>query len=226
MSRKVITILSGAGISRESGLQTFRDMDGLWEGYNVEEVCTPRALKNNPEMVLDFYNLRRKAVAEAQPNSAHFALADLEQFHEVRIITQNIDDLHERAGSTKILHLHGEIFVARSIEDSDLRQEIRGDIKVGDLASDGAQLRPHICFFQETPFNWDTARQWVTECNEFVVIGTSLNVYPAAGLVDIARNKPITIIDPNPPALNGVSTIALPATEGVPLYIKKLLELG
>src|SRR5437762_5838876 len=149
MSKKKLVILTGAGVSAESGLKTFRDNDGLWEGYNIEDVATPRAWKKNPQLVLDFYNQRRRTVAEAKPNEAHVGLAALEKKFDVHIITQNIDDLHERAGSTKVLHLHGEIFKMRSERNEDMIYDIRGDIKWGDKAEDGTQLRPHIVWFEE-----------------------------------------------------------------------------
>jgi NAD-dependent deacetylase len=147
--RKKIVVLTGAGISAESGLKTFRDSDGLWEGYEVSEVATPGAWRRNPALVLEFYNLRRKNVLEASPNKAHYGLAELEKDFEVQIITQNIDDLHERAGSTQIIHLHGEIFKMRSESNGGLIYDIRGDIQWGDRAEDGAQLRPHIVWFEE-----------------------------------------------------------------------------
>src|SRR3982750_4166850 len=144
MNKKHIVVLTGAGISAESGLKTFRDSDGLWMGYNIEDVATPRAFKKDPQLVLDFYNMRRREVAKALPNAAHIGLADLEKDFEVTIVTQNIDDLHERAGSTNVCHLHGEIFKMRSCENEFLISEIREDIKLGQLAADGSQLRPHI----------------------------------------------------------------------------------
>src|SRR4051812_7221105 len=149
MDKKKIVILTGAGISAESGLKTFRDSDGLWEGYDVTEVATPGAWRRDPKLVLDFYNMRRRNVAEANPNAAHIGLAELENYFDVHIITQNIDDLHERAGSTRVLHLHGEIFKMRSEADESLVYEIRNDINLGDTAEDGAQLRPHIVWFEE-----------------------------------------------------------------------------
>lgn len=221
-----IGVLTGAGISSESGIKTFRDADGLWAGYKIAEVCTPMALATDPTKVLDFYNMRRREVASVQPNDGHLALADLEAFAEVRIITQNIDDLHERAGSTSVLHIHGEIFVARSSKDFEIRQEVRGDIRVGDLASDGEQLRPHICFFHETPFDWEVALDICDWCDEFLVVGTSLNVYPAAGLIDIVRKKPITLIDPNPPNVSHtVQIIQENASVGIPIYVASMREV-
>src|SRR5688572_24954132 len=149
MAKRKLVVLTGAGISAESGLKTFRDSDGLWEGYDIEDVATPRAWKKNPQLVLEFYNYRRKNVSDASPNAAHTGLAELENDWDVHIITQNIDDLHECAGSTKILHLHGEIFKMRSERDEELVYPIRDDIKLGDLADDGAQLRPNIVWFEE-----------------------------------------------------------------------------
>lgn len=220
-----VVALTGAGISRESGLKTFRDEDGLWAGYSIEDVCTPRAFAQHPQRVLDFYNHRRQEVAKATPNAAHLALAQLAARHEVPIITQNIDDLHERGGSTDVLHIHGEIFKARSSFDFDVQQEIRGDISVGDLAADGHQLRPHICFFEETPYDWETAIQLAEDADVFVVIGTSLTVYPAAGLLDISRAKRRILIDPKPNfrGRGEIEVIAERATVGVPRLVAELL---
>src|SRR5438105_2406939 len=149
MMRKKLVVLTGAGISAESGLKTFRDTDGLWEGYDVHEVATPRGFAKNPELVLEFYNMRRKDVAASKPNAAHIGLAELEKDFDVTVITQNIDDLHERAGSSNVIHLHGEIFKMRSERDESLVKEIRGDISLGDMAGDGAQWRPNIVWFEE-----------------------------------------------------------------------------
>ncbi len=180
MCKKKLVVLSGAGISAESGLKTFRDSDGLWEGYDVTEVATPRAWRKNPQLVLDFYNMRRRDVAAAQPNTAHIGLAELEKYFDVTIITQNIDDLHERGGSTNVLHLHGEIFKMRSEKDEMIVKEIRGDIHLGDLAEDGFQYRPHIVWFEEPVPMIETAIEVVSTADIFVVVGTSLVVYPAA----------------------------------------------
>lgn len=220
-----IVALTGAGISRESGLKTFRDEDGLWGGYRIEEVCTPRAFADHPERVLEFYNFRRREVINAEPNAAHFALAELASKYSVSIITQNIDDLHERAGSENVLHIHGEIFKARSAYDVEVQNEIRGDIRLGDLADDGHQLRPHICFFEETPYDWDTAIQWAKSADIFLVIGTSLTVYPAAGLLDITIANRKILIDPRPNAegRGNLEVIAESATEGVPRLVAELL---
>lgn len=219
MSKKKIVVLSGAGISAESGLKTFRDSDGLWEGYNVTDVATPRAWKKDPAMVLEFYNQRRKNVLDAQPNAAHVGLAKLQDDFDVTIITQNIDDLHERAGSKKILHLHGEIFKMRSEHDESLVYDIRGDINMGDKAEDGAQLRPHIVWFEEPVPLIQLAVPVVLSADIFVVIGTSLVVYPAAGLVDYAPMEiPKYVIDkviPNTNSVYNVTNIEKPATQGI-----------
>lgn len=212
-------MLTGAGVSAESGLKTFRDSDGLWEGYNIEDVATPRAWKRNPQLVLDFYNYRRKNVLDAQPNAAHIGLAELEKNFNVTIITQNIDDLHERAGSTNVLHLHGEILKMRSEKDHELVYEIRGDIKLGDKADDGQQLRPHIVWFEEPVPKIEEAIPVVRNADVFVVVGTSLVVYPAAGLVNYAPwTIPKYIIDKRIPytsELMNITAIEKPATEGV-----------
>jgi NAD-dependent deacetylase len=224
MSKRKLVILTGAGISAESGLKTFRDSDGLWEGYDVTEVATPRGWRKNPELVLDFYNQRRKNVAEANPNAAHLGLAALEKDFDVTIITQNIDDLHERAGSKKIIHLHGEIFKMRSEWDEQLVYEIKGDIKLGDLAKDGAQLRPNIVWFEEPVPKIEEAIPVVGSADIFVVVGTSLAVYPAAGLLNYtAPGIPLFIIDKKIPytsTVNNLTTIEKPATEGVGDLIK------
>jgi NAD-dependent deacetylase len=218
-TKKKLVVLTGAGISAESGLKTFRDSDGLWEGYDIEDVATPRAWKRNPGLVLEFYNYRRKNVLDANPNAAHFGLAELEKHFDVHIITQNIDDLHERAGSTKILHLHGEIFKMRSEADEELVYEIRGDINIGDKAKDGAQLRPHIVWFEEPVPLIEEAAAIAGTADIFAVIGTSLVVYPAAGLVNYAsRHIPKYIVDKRIPytsAVYNVTSIEKPATEGI-----------
>jgi len=228
MSKKKLVVLSGAGVSAESGLKTFRDSDGLWEGYNIEDVATPRAWRKDPQLVLDFYNYRRKNVLDAQPNAAHFGLAELEKDFNVTIITQNIDDLHERAGSTNVLHLHGEIFKMRSERDHELVYEIKGDIKMGDTAEDGQQLRPHIVWFEEPVPMIEEAVPVVMNADIFVVVGTSLVVYPAAGLVNYAPlNIPKYIIDKRIPytsELMNITTIEKPATEGVRELIALLLR--
>jgi NAD-dependent deacetylase len=226
MVKKKIVVLTGAGISAESGLKTFRDSDGLWEGYNIEEVATPLGWKKNPQLVLDFYNLRRKNVAEAEPNAAHLGLAELEKDFDVHIITQNIDDLHERAGSTNVLHLHGEIFKMRSERSHSLVKEIKGDILLGDCAEDGCQYRPHIVWFEEPVPKIEEAIPIVGSADIFVVVGTSLVVYPAAGLVNYAKWEiPKFIIDKQIPytsSLFNLVEIEKPATEGVRVMIEML----
>ncbi len=167
--------------------------------------------------------MRRREVAAADPNAGHFGLANLEKDHDVTIVTQNIDDLHERAGSTKVIHIHGEIFKSRSMNDESIQFDCRGDLQVGDEAPDGGQLRPHICFFHEMPFHWDRVQYLAMDADIFVVVGTSLAVYPAAGLVDVTRAKKIFVIDPHPPQVFSrfaeIISIAEPATKGVPLLL-------
>ncbi|MBK9380627.1 MAG: NAD-dependent deacylase [Chitinophagaceae bacterium] len=227
MAKKKLVVLSGAGISAESGLKTFRDSDGLWEGYNIEDVATPRAWRKDPGLVLEFYNYRRKNVLEAQPNAAHYGLAELEKDFDVTIITQNIDDLHERAGSSNVLHLHGEIFKMRSERNSSLIAEIKSDIKLGDVAADGAQYRPHIVWFEEPVPKIEEAIPVVHNADIFVVAGTSLVVYPAAGLVNYIKPEvPIYIIDKKIPYISSkqkLTIIEMPATEGVK-QLKELLK--
>lgn len=227
-NKKHIVVLSGAGISAESGLKTFRDGDGLWMGYNVEDVATPRAFKKDPQLVLDFYNQRRKDVAAAQPNAAHIGLAALEEDFNVTIITQNIDDLHERGGSTNVLHLHGEIFKMRSVDDVRTAYEIRGDINLGDTDPFGSQLRPYIVWFEEPVPMMEQAAALLHDCDYFVVIGTSLQVYPAASLLHYAPPfLPKFIIDKKIPAVSNYPNLHIiekPATEGVE-ELRKLLAL-
>lgn len=229
MRKKRIVILTGAGISAESGLKTFRDSDGLWNGYNIEEVATPRGWRKNPSMVLDFYNMRRREVAKALPNAAHLMLAAMQEDFDIQIITQNIDDLHERAGSKKVLHLHGEIFKMRSEINPELIYEIRHDIELGDTAEDGAQLRPNIVWFEEPVPLIEEAGYLTSEAAIFVVIGTSLAVYPAAGLINYTLpGIPKFIVDKNIPYTGSVlnlTAIELPATSGVEMLRKKILEL-
>ncbi len=219
MSKKNLVVLTGAGISAESGLKTFRDEDGLWEGYDLNEVATATAWRRNPALVLDFYNKRRHAALQAKPNDAHKALAQLENDFKVQVITQNIDDLHERGGSTNVLHLHGEIQKMRSEKNESILYPYINDIKLGDKAEDGAQLRPHIVWFEEPVPMIEKAAQVVKKADIFVVIGTSLAVYPAAGLVNYAPWQiPKFIIDkrvPSVSALYNLTAIESSATEGV-----------
>jgi NAD-dependent deacetylase len=226
MMKKKLIALTGAGISAESGLKTFRDSDGLWNGYNIEDVATPRAWKKNKQLVLDFYNMRRRDVLNAQPNAAHVGLAELENDFDVQVITQNIDDLHERAGSSKVLHLHGEIFKMRSEKNEKLVYDIRNDILLGDVADDGAQLRPHIVWFEEPVPMIEEAAGVARSADVFAVIGTSLVVYPAAGLVNYApRHIPKFIVDKSIPyaSLYNVTAIEEPATKGI-FKLKELLK--
>jgi len=228
MAKKKLVILSGAGISAESGLRTFRDSDGLWEGYNVEDVATPEAWKKDPQLVLNFYNERRRNVADAKPNTAHIGLAELEKYFDVTIITQNIDNLHERAGSTNVLHLHGEIFKMRSEWDDELISEIKGDLKLGDLATDGKQLRPFIVWFGEPVVMMEKAVEVVYTADIFAVVGTSLAVYPAAGLINyVSESTPKFIIDKKIPYTSPMKNLTLiekAATEGIVDFKKLLLD--
>ena len=204
-SKPRLVVLSGAGMSAESGIATFRGADGLWEGHRVEEVASPEGFAANPELVFDFYNQRRRQIVAAQPNEGHLALARLEEVMEVHIVTQNVDDLHERAGSTNVLHLHGEIRKARSVARPDVVVTLEdAELNVGDFGPDGAQLRPHIVWFGEAVPMIDASMDVVTSADVVVVVGTSLQVYPAAGLVGHApQHAPIHVVDPNTP-LEGV----------------------
>lgn len=193
---KKLVVLTGAGISAESGLKTFRDSDGLWEGYAIEEVATPRAWSRNPEQVLTFYNERRQAVRQAEPNRAHQILAELQDNFDVQIITQNIDDLHERAGSRNVLHLHGEIFKKHSEFDTTLTGEVYEDMKIGELAPDGGRWRPAIVWFEEPVPKMLEAVPLVRQADLFLVVGTSLMVYPAASLLDyVPAGCPLFVVD-------------------------------
>jgi NAD-dependent protein deacetylases, SIR2 family len=227
MKLKTIVVFTGAGISAESGIQTFRDADGLWHNHRIEDVATPRAWKKNPQLVLDFYNQRRRNIKQALPNEAHIDLAQLEEQYDVHIITQNIDDLHERAGSKMVTHLHGEIFKMRSEKNESLVYPIFGDIKIGDKAEDGAQLRPHIVWFEEAVPMMETAIDIAMAAEHFVVIGTSLQVYPAASLLHyIPEHIPITVIDKSLPSVHrkNVTYIEQPATLGVKKWIKEIIN--
>lgn len=220
-----IVILSGAGISAESGIATFRDSNGLWERHSIEEVATPQGFARNPEKVLRFYNDRRNQLSKVEPNSAHRALAELEQTHKVTIVTQNIDDLHERAGSSRVRHLHGELTKARSSIDPELIYDIGYDsINLGQECELGSQLRPHVVWFGELVPMIDVAMNLVASADRILVVGTSLQVYPAAGLVELAgANVPITVIDPAESAyVPGAEVIRKSAVAGVPEWIKTL----
>jgi NAD-dependent deacetylase len=225
--KKNLIVLSGAGISAESGLKTFRDSDGLWMGYDVYEVASPQGWQKNPKLVLDFYNQRRKEVGKAQPNAAHKGIADLERYFNVTVITQNIDDLHERAGSKNVIHLHGEIFKMRSEKDEKTFYEIKGDIHFGGKAPDGSQLRPHVVWFGEQVPMIEKAVSILQTADIFMLVGTSLQVYPAAGLIDILpAGIPKYIIDKNPPYTSphhNFIIINKTATSGVD-EVKKLIS--
>ncbi|SHE54763.1 NAD-dependent deacetylase [Fodinibius roseus] len=224
-----IVVLTGAGMSADSGLKTFRDSDGLWEGHEISQVATPQAWERDRELVLDFYNQRRKQACEADPHRGHQALAELEEKYEVTIITQNVDSLHERAGSTDVVHLHGELSKVRSEEDPSLIYDIGGEaVEVGDTAEDGAQLRPHVVWFGEPVPRMQKASAIVPEADILMVIGTSLVVYPAAGLTDLARpGIPKYIIDPANPELvdySGWKHIRKTAEKGTPPLASELLD--
>ena len=223
--KKHLVILTGAGVSAESGLKTFRDSDGLWMGYNIDDVATFDGFNKNPKLVLDFYNMRRQEVAKASPNDAHFGFAALEEKYDVSIITQNIDNLHERAGSSKVLHLHGEIFKMCSSLNKEIVSDTLEDINIGNLAADGSQLRPFIVWFGEPVPMIEAAIEIIKTADVFVIAGTSLQVYPAAGLVDYLRyDVPRYLIDPKPPANYNSANIHLikqTATKGV----KELISL-
>lgn len=226
---KNIVVLTGAGISAESGLKTFRDSDGLWEGYNIEDVATPQAWEWNPVMVQQFYNERRKNVLEAQPNAAHYALAALEEKHRVTIITQNIDDLHERAGSTNVVHLHGIITRSQSSVNPELTYPIDGwELKMGEKCELGSQLRAHVVWFGEAVPMIERAAMICAGADLFILIGSSLAVYPAAGLIGyVDPEVPKYIIDPKIPSVNvrgPVIKIEEKASVGLPALVDKLLN--
>lgn len=216
---KHLIVLSGAGVSAESGLKTFRDSGGLWMGYDVLQVASPEGWEKDPGLVLDFYNKRREEVAKALPNEAHQIIAELEKYFDVTVITQNIDDLHERAGSTNVIHLHGEIFKMRSEKNETLLYDIKGDIQLGEKAPDGFQLRPHVVWFGEPVPLIEKAVSILPSADIFIVVGTSLQVYPAAGLVHaLSPEIPKYIIDKNPPPISGSGhfiIIKKTATEGM-----------
>ena len=228
---KKIVVLTGAGISAESGIQTFRDGDGLWNKYRFEDLATPEAWQRDPGLVLEFYNWRRKKVWEAEPNAGHMALGKLEEKFNVQIITQNVDDLHERAGSKNVLHLHGEIKKARSTVDPDLVYELKNwELKLGDTCEKGSQLRPHIVWFGESVPLIGPATKIVSEADIFLIIGTSMVVYPAASLVVYARpDVPKYYIDPKAFTVGGISKLSVikkTAGEGVPELAEDLLQKG
>lgn len=223
---KKLVVLTGAGISAESGLKTFRDSDGLWEGHDVTEVATPEAWAKNPVLVQQFYNERRKQALTAEPNDAHKILAELEEFFDITIITQNVDHLHEKAGSTNVIHLHGHIFQVRSSIDEQLFYDLDGwELKMGDLCDKGSQLRPHIVWFGEAVPMMEPAIEHAVKADIFLVVGTSLQVYPAAGLLQYTQSHcPIYLIDPKKPDGHlGLDVTYIP--EKASLGMKKFREL-
>jgi NAD-dependent deacetylase len=226
--KKKIVVLTGAGISAESGLKTFRDADGLWEGHDVTEVATPQAWAKDRALVLEFYNQRRKQAMEVKPNPGHRTLAELEEFYDVVVITQNIDALHEKAGSSNVLHLHGEISKVRSLLDPDLVYDLDGwELKEGDQCAKGSQLRPHIVWFGEAVPMMEPAIQEVLSADIFIVAGTSLVVYPAAGLLDFIKPEvPKYVVDPKIPDIARENNLYLyeePASTGLPKVKEHLI---
>jgi len=225
--RPKLVVLSGAGISQESGVATFRGAGGLWNGYRIEEVATPQGFRDNPERVLEFYNQRRRQLAEVKPNAGHLALVELEKWFEVNIITQNVDDLHERAGSASVLHLHGELKKVRSTIDPSYVVSWEEDLILGDLCPRGGQLRPHIVWFSEPVPLMVQAALRAKSADAFVVVGTSLQVYPAASLAEDARpDIPRFVVDPNPELrVGGFEYVREGAVKGLPELAEKLKKL-
>ena len=224
---KKIIVLSGAGISAESGLKTFRDSNGLWEGHDVMEVASPEGWFKNRALVLDFYNQRRRQLKTVKPNAAHQALVDLEEQFDVNIITQNVDDLHERAGSTKVLHLHGELLKARSTADEELVLDWHEDICEGDLCAKGSQLRPHIVWFGELVPLLEPAIELTAKADYIIIVGTSMQVYPAASLINYAKPEAaIYFIDPHPniTSQRNLKVISEKASKGIPIVVEELLS--
>ena len=227
---KKIVVFTGAGVSADSGLSTFRDADGLWANYRIEDVCTPEALVRNRGLVIEFYNKRRKELLAVEPNAAHYAIAELEKYFDVEVVTQNVDNLHERAGSTKVTHLHGELMNLRSERNSDLIVSIKGWEQTLDArAEDGALLRPHIVFFGESVPMFDRATQIAAEADVMIVVGTSLAVYPAAMLVRYAKSGvPIYVVDPGNPDVamirNPLEHIKARAAVGMPELVERLAK--
>ena len=227
--KKNIVVLTGAGASADSGINTFRDANGLWEGHDVMEVASPMGFAKNPELVLDFYNQRRRQLFEVQPNKAHYALVELEKYYKVTIITQNVDDLHERAGSTRVLHLHGELLKVRSTKNSSHILSWHKDLYLGDCCDEGHQLRPHIVWFGEEVPLLPMAAEITQSADILIIIGTSMQVYPAASLVNYAPAKSnIHFIDPKPSVSNNafpnLNIIAERAAVGVPILVGDLVK--
>ena len=222
---KNIVVLTGAGISAESGLGTFRDAGGLWENYNIEDVATPEAFDRNPALVLDFYNLRRKQLLNSRPNDAHIYLNKLKEKFHLSIVTQNIDDLHERSGSTDVLHLHGKLRESRSVIDNRIYPIEGSELNLGDFCQKGGQLRPNVVWFGEDVPNMQKAINLVVKSDVFIIIGTSLNVYPAASLMNYVRDVERTIlIDPLAVSYDGVELLCSKATKAVPKLVYELLN--
>ena len=228
MAKKKIVVLTGAGISAESGIRTFRDSNGLWEDHRIEDVASPQGWFRNQALVLDFYNQRRRQLLQCKPNRAHIALAELEQKYDVTIVTQNVDNLHEAAGSSHVIHLHGELLKARSTTDEELVYDWTGDIAKGDKCEKGSQLRPHIVWFGEAVPKMDEAIPLVRQADIFIVVGTSLVVYPAAGLINYTSyDTPKWLIDPNDLTLPHIPNLRFfqeKATVGVDRLVKDLLS--
>jgi NAD-dependent protein deacetylase/lipoamidase len=226
--RKNVVILTGAGISAESGLKTFRDAEGLWEGHDVMEVASPQGFANNPALVFDFYNQRRQQLSEVSPNTAHYSLVELEQKHKVTIITQNVDNLHERAGSTNVLHLHGELLKVRSMGSGQVIDWTK-DLNLGDFCEEGYQLRPHIVWFGEDVPMMTRAIEATLSADVLIIVGTSMQVYPAASLINfITVGTPVYFIDPQPSideySLKHLTVISKNATNGVPIVVADLID--
>jgi NAD-dependent deacetylase len=224
--KKKLVVFSGAGVSAESGIPTFRDANGLWENHKMEDVATPEGWTKDPELVLNFYNLMRSKLKSFHPNRAHEMIAELEKDFDVTVITQNIDDLHEMAESTKVIHLHGELLKSRSTVDPNLKYKCTGNINVGDLCEKGSQLRPDIVWFHENVYHLDTAAELVEKCDILLVIGTSLNVWPAAGLLYVTNeNTEIYCIDPKPVTdVDNVIHIKEKAVKGMEKFKKLILK--
>ena len=217
MGKKHLVVLSGAGVSADSGLETFRDSDGLWAKYRIEDVCTPEALERNPALVLDFYNQRRRQLKDVEPNAGHYAVAELEKLFDVDVVTQNVDNLHERAGSSKVLHLHGELTKCVSMKNRSYICEVDGDVSVGDLCPEGGQLRPYIVFFGEPVPMIERAVEIISTADIVIVAGTSLAVYPAASLVRFAPDSSdMFVIDPSAVEVKGRGVV----------YIRERFSIG
>lgn len=228
--KKRIVVFTGAGVSADSGISTFRDSDGLWANYRIEDVCTPEALVRNRALVVEFYNIRRRELLEKEPNAGHYAIAALEEYFDVKVITQNVDNLHERAGSTSVLHLHGELMKLESQQNPNIVVPITGwEQRLDDRGPDGALLRPHIVFFGESVPNFDEATRMAATADVMVVIGSSLAVYPAASLVRYAKPEtPVYLVDPHLPAGHGIRNlkeyIPMRSAEGTPLLVERLIN--